>query len=466
MVEAPLTVELRGPQWRARLVIQPPQNRAAREAAFEVPSLGATHTPRRTISASVRYTEGVNQLADGWRDWHVKIYRCATVGDTDALRAYLHRQAADIQRANVALVRRSRLAIDPPWAVAPVQIIRGDGQPESLDGGIRTELAAPVRRMVPQAGSILPSWFGDEDVTAERYLLAVSPWLDPVRWTEYRDWPGTEHLVDFQDMAAGLDTLHRLGTVHCDIKPANVCRYSTASASGYALIDTDAVTQVTPAPTSVRLSRPYDYVGLREWVENEGGQGFGIDSGVLRAQDRYGFALVVLTALAGRDWVRRVLLWTDDETGRRPADDREQVVDELRRHWPDSCDRHWDPLIQVLSEPFGAGGPIESAQWSAADWLARLLAAEQECVRRGPQRPVDLPTGPVFRYERDLEQVRREACAMPAPRPQLVLQACDALHRRAAAVGVRHAVLAGLAWAGGLAGTAVLLAAGAWGLGK
>jgi len=460
-----LTVDLRGPDWRARLDIEPPRDTGPRDAVFEVPALGSRHGPLRRITAAVRYTIGIDRLGAAWPVWHVKVYRCGSIGDADALRAYLHRQAADIQRANADLAGRSGLGIEPPWAVTPVQIIRGDGRSDLLDGGIRTELAISPRRVVDQMANALPAWFGDESANPESHLLAVSPQLDRVDWPAYRNRPGTEQLADFVDMAAGLDTLHRHGTVHCDIKPDNVCRYSTPTAKGYALIDTDAVTRVDPPPTTLRVSPPYDYLGLREWTANEGRQGYGIDQGVLRAQDRHGFALIVLTALAGRDWVRQALLGGDEDTGTRPADDRDQVVAAFRRHWPDTDDRCWAPLIDALAEPFGTA--IESARWSASGWIHQLRIAEEACVRpvTTPRR-LPLRPGPVSRYGADLDLVRRQAGPGPASRPQQVRHAYESLQRRALAVGTRQAVHAALRWTVALTGVALMLAVGALGLGK
>jgi hypothetical protein len=231
------------------------------------------------------------------------------------------------------------------------------------------------------------------------------------------------------------------------------------------LIDTDAVTQLSPPPVSLRTSPRYEYVGVRNWRGNDARHTYAIDPGVLRAQDRFGFALVVLTALAGRDWVTRVLLWTGDTgDGRRPIEDRAQVAAALRRHWPDTRDRAWAPLIDALVEPFGT--EIEVENWSSAGWIARLLDAERQCVRSADADPPPLPQGDVIRFRNELAQIRSEARALPAPRPERVRHAYDALARHADDVVMRNAAISALTWAGALIGVVLVLVISALGLEK
>ncbi|GGK07213.1 hypothetical protein GCM10010123_41330 [Pilimelia anulata] len=466
---AELVITLRGPGWRAALAVEPPRG-AGRTATFTVPALGAESGRYRTVTARVRYTGAQNRLPDGWADWHVKLYRCDTAGDVDALRRHLRQQAVDLQRANADLEGPARIPIEPPWAVVPVQIIRGDGQQESLQD-LQTELAAPVERVVERADSPLPAWFGDEQPAPELCLLAISPRMEELDWDGYRPSPGTEHLAEFVDLAAGLDAMHRVGLAHCDVKPANVCRYSRAGAAGYVLIDTDAAVRLHPAPTMLRTTEWYEYAGVAEWRALPAADRPAIDPGLLRAQDRFGFAIVVLTALAGRDWVDRILLQPDEEdNGARPADDRALVAAALRRLWPDRPDRHWAPLIEALVAPFSRAGTapaIEAGGWSARAWLDRVRAAEAACVPRpAAGAAVPLPRADVGPYERHLARIRDRANAGRAVKRERIERVFHALRETAEELAVRAAVGRAAAWCGGLAALSLVITIGAVGMGK
>jgi hypothetical protein len=451
--EQTLVIRLSGPGWRADLAVAPPVDSPWRYTEFDVPP-SAKNAPPQIVSATVLYTKAENRLTNGWGRWHVKVYRCHSVDDTEKLRRYLRQQATNIQRANADLPGPTRIPIDPPWAVVPVHIVRCDGEEETL-GTVRTELAIPTEPVIARVRAILPSWFDDDPPAPERYLLAISPLMEPLRWDPHRSAPGTEHLAAFRGMAAGLDTLHRLGTVHSDIKPDNVCRYGTYQVSGYVLIDLDAVTQTEPAPVTVRATPLYAYRGLKYRQHNAAVRGLGIDAGVLKAHDRFGFALVVLTALAGRDWVEQVLLRAqdDDPHGRRFADEPAAVAAALRRLWPDTPTRRWRELIQTLAEPFGP--VIEAADWSAADWVERLIRAERRCVVPA-QAPEPLPRGPVEAYRAELEGIRTRARAVPTRRPDTDQQGYRAIEAVALRVAVREAVRSLLLWSGALTAATVM----------
>src|SRR6476660_1792441 len=145
-----LVIRLSGPGWRAALAVHPPDPATRRTAVFDVPALGAPDGPLHRVTVDMLYTEAVNRLASGdeWTRWHVKVYRCASAGDAEALRLYLRRQAAEIRRANAELEGPSRTPLAPPWAVVPVHVVRGDGQQDSLDGAVLTELAASPQAIV------------------------------------------------------------------------------------------------------------------------------------------------------------------------------------------------------------------------------------------------------------------------------------------------------------------------------
>jgi hypothetical protein len=445
----PLVIKLNGPGWRAELVVAEPPDESWRQADFEVPLTADKNAPRQQLLADVRYTTAHNRLRTAWDKWFVKVYRCRDNGEADLLRRYLGKQAASILTANAALPGPSRIQVDPPWAAVPVHVARCDGLEENV-GPVTTELAASPAEIRERVRQALPAWATGDPPEPERYLLAISPFMDRLHWDDYRGWPATEHLRDFVPMAAGLDTLHRLGTVHCDIKPDNVCRYNTHQVSGYVLIDTDSVTQVAPAPKSVRSTKQYCYRGLAEWFGNQQLRNVGVDAALLKAHDRFGFAIVVLTALAGRDWVDRVLLRNPDLVGsvsvpddRRTVDDRQAVIDALRQLWPDNEKRMWMPLIEALAQPFGP--EIESANWTATAWIERILRAEKRCVVGQQSQPLfDTASPPAYR--RYLDDILRRTSQVPARRQDLAERGYQAVQDVGHAVARRAAVGSALRW--------------------
>jgi hypothetical protein len=458
MPEEPvLTISLIGPNWKAELAVDPPTETAWKPVAFEVPG-----PPPRPIDARVRYTQATNQ-APGWPDWHVKIYRCETTGDADDLRGYLLQQVRYVQRANARVRRRSGAPIDPPWAVVPVQIVRGDGVQENFDG-IHTSLGTPAQQIISQLRENLPSWFLEDPPASDKYVLALSPYLTTPAWDTVRTFPRTEELADFRDLAAGLDTLHEHGIVHCDIRPANVCWYRNAQASGYVLIDTDAVTRTTPPPERLRTGALYVYRGIRRWQDELAqGRQLRVDPGVLLAQDRFAFAMVVLAALAGRHWVESTLLSPHDNV--RAADSAGSVIEALTDHWQNTADRDWTPLIKVVAEPFSAD--LEQRGPWAADWIARLIAAEEECVQQPgpPPRTRIVSSGRTTRAD-DLDRILAEVHQHPAPKLRKVQHSYEVVQRRAEAVALRSAVGAALLFGGGLIMIALVLVVGALGMRK
>jgi hypothetical protein len=453
-------VPLRGPGWAADLRVAPPTD-SRPPANFDV--TGTEGGPLRQISARVLYTTATNEIKDtGWGTWHVKIYHCENHSDADLLRRHLRRQAADIQRANAHIEGPARTLIRPPWAVVPVQIVAGD---RSTDPGPapRTDLVQ-ADDILDRIRATLPSWFGVEEPQPELFLLAFSPQLEQVPWVAYRTVPGVEHLIDFLSMAKGLDTLHKRGTVHCDIKPDNVCRYNnTDVGSGFVLIDADAATRMDPPPKALRTTERYVYKGVRDWLRYEFRQKLAIDAGRLRAQDRFGFAIVVLVALAGRDWVETELLTHQDDEGEeiRRADDRSAVIAALRQHWRDD---RWEPLIQAVTEPFDSR--IEDFEWSAAEWVERLLDAERASARMPSKATENTAARAPTRMDRELQKIREYARAIPAPRPQASQRAYEAVQRRAVAVAARAAVYSALPWAAVPVVVVLVVLIGALGLGK
>lgn len=457
--ETPFVVPLQDAGWRAELEVAPPTVSRPAPANFDVPVAGGG--PLRRITARVLYTKAADRANQtGWKTWHVKIYHCENPGDADTLRGYLRSQAKDIRDANAYIDGPARLPIKPPWAVAPVHIIAGD---RSADPGQAppTEPGARAEEIINRIRTILPPWFGIDNPAPELFLLAFSPWLDKVRWELHLTLPGTEQLEDFRGMAKGLDTLHAKGTAHCDIKPDNVCRYHSADGSGYALIDADAAMRMDPSPKApLRTTQPYVYKGVRDWQKHDLPKGIGLAPGLMRAQDRFGFALVVLVALAGKDWVELDLLNHPYDNGakvRRP-DNRSTVVEALRLHWRDPS---WEPLIQAAAAPFGP--EIEKGEWSAAEWIEQLVEAQRESARLASTRE---PKPQTDRLDPDLQTIREYARAVPTPRLPAERRGYEALARRANAVAARAAVYYALACAAVPVVVVLVVLISAFGLGK
>jgi len=423
-----LPIVLKGAGWSAEVMITSPARGlfgGPKQVHFALP-VG------RKVPATVAYTRGRTVSFDGeksarWDDWFVKIYQCQS-GDVDALRDYLHRQAVALQQANAAVPGRPRIPIEPPWAVTPVQIVRGSGE-EDRAGDVATRLGAPVDAVVVADGPMrtLPLWFQDHPSNSGLYLLAVSPLLTQPPWDQWCPTPAIERLEHFASMAVGLDKLHALGWAHCDIRPDNVCGYLIPGAREYVLVDTDSGTPTSQPPPELPtpdfyLRRPRLSDGLR------------YDPGELRAQDRFGFALVMLTALAGRDCMERLLRIDDDH---RPADSAPAVAEVLRQNWREP---RWRSLIEVLAEPFGPVGPAgrgveDEGPW-AADWLSRLTQAMP-----GEAPEWSAPPGWVdpAEYARDIALFRTTLRQRPRSQFELQSEANDLLERQSQRVAARTA---------------------------
>jgi hypothetical protein len=447
--QAPLLIDLSGPGWQALLTVQPPPRGEVRKPVeFDVPAAAVEDgRPARSqaVSAEVLFTTATNQH-DGWPRWHVKIYLCRVEGDANVLLEYLRRQALALGRANSHLpAPDGRSPIEPPWAVVPVQVVRGDGSVEKGADAVTTRLGTPSELIHAQVDKGFPGWFTDHG-PPHLQLLAISPEIDPGQWETYRQRPATEELAGFTMLATGLDELHRGHWAHCDIKPANVCWSTNPHGSGYVLIDTDAATQAEPPPAGLRLTPLYRYQGIPRQEPRQ------LRAGLLYAQDRFGFVTVVLSALAGRSWVDSVLLRADPaSTGeRRVADSEPAVVAALRQQWPD---RRWEPLIRAVAAPFGTTerGPVLEAPgpW-AAGWLAWVIAAEEQCLPGGrrPEGPGPAPAASAFRAE--IEEIRRYATRMPAPGPERLRLAYEAIARGAHTVALRRARFWASVWGAGL----------------
>ncbi|EWC59964.1 hypothetical protein UO65_4744 [Actinokineospora spheciospongiae] len=382
------------------LRIAPPEpgNRAA-ERRFPIQSASPDgHSPH--LDVQVLYTRGQ------WRgpredQWHVKVYRCATPQHADQLRRYLRTQAALVDTANAAVGGTGQA---PPWAVAPVTLV----QPGADYRGElrRTELAVTDRDVSDDPENRLSAWFGvPEQPQPHCYVIAVSPMLRKVGWADSslrRVAPGLEQLDDLVSLAQGLDRLHELGIAHCDVKPENVCRNQRDSGgTGYVLIDSDAVCRTVERLVDLRLTPTYAAPRIMsQWRRSYDGQ----TPADLREHDRFGFALVVLGALAGSD--RVAFLVQDDEDGRRPIDQPTVVTDAIRTWWPDP---RWARFTEVLAAPFQYDALVGD-QWSAVGWLREL-----DALGVPAPEPVAEQVAPVFagEYAGHLHRIRAEVRSTP-----------------------------------------------------
>jgi len=385
------------------LLIEPPRTTSKpEERLFPVPS-SSPDRPMRHLVTQVLYSEASEKDRPGNR-WHVKMYRCATPQHAGQLRRYLNTQAVLIEQVNASV---GGTAQAPPWVIAPVQVLSGR---TGLTGPAQaTDLHLPERDVVSDPENRLSAWFGVADRPQPAcFVLVVSPLLTPVGWplSDMRtSAPGVEQLAELRTLAVGVDACHQRDIAHCDIKPANVCRYLTAdNRSGYVLIDGDSVARATAQLPELRFSAAYaspEVLHQRHRMRAPGREGTEVD---LREHDRFGFALVVLTAVAGADRVTPMLVQDDD--GRRTVDSPDVVAGALAAYWPE----HWRPFAAELAAPLRPNA-LGGDDWSATAWIDRLhaLIPPRQSTTDGPLPDDDLP--PVGRHARHVDEIRAEARA-------------------------------------------------------
>lgn len=385
------------------LLIEPPRTTSKpEERLFPVPS-SSPDRPMRHLVTHVLYSEAADRDRPQSR-WHVKMYRCATPQHAAQLRRYLRTQAVLIEQVNASV---GGTAQAPPWVIAPVHVLSGR---TGMTGPAQpTNLQMPERDVVSDPENRLSAWFGVADrPQPECFVLVVSPLLTPVGWplSDMRSSaPGVEQLTELRTLAVGVDACHDRDIAHCDIKPANVCRYLTVdNRSGYVLIDGDSVARATAQLPELRFSAAYaspEVLYQRHRMRAPGRERPEID---LREHDRFGFALVVLTAVAGEDRVTPMLAQDDD--GRRTVDSPDVVAGALAAYWPE----HWRPFAAALAAPFHPNA-LGDDNWRATSWidqLQSLIPAPQSSLDRLPPDEV-LP--PVGRHARHVDRIRAEARA-------------------------------------------------------
>jgi hypothetical protein len=380
-------------------IVPPKPTDRAVERKFPIPAATSDGRPYY-LDVQVLYTSGI------WCDpasteWHVKIYRCATPQHADQLRRYLRTQASLVGNVNAAVGGTGQA---PPWAIAPVTVLPLGSVP---GGPLPTELDVDPEVISADPENRLSAWFGvPEQPQPHSFLIVVSPMLKKVGWAPSSlraNAPGIDQLADLKTLATGLDRCHKLGIAHCDIKPENVCRnVRAAGGSGYVLIDGDAVSRTHERLVALRLTLNYASPRItRQWRQSYDGN----TVADVREHDRFGFALVVLAAVAGADRVAALLVL--DEHGGRPVDNPEIVRTAIESYWP----ARWSRFAEALASPFRENALVGD-DWKAVDWLDWLdhLSRPEVVVP-----PTKTPTGPVFNgmHAAHLAQIRAEVRASP-----------------------------------------------------
>lgn len=401
----------------------------------------------RATHAQVLYTRATGGPAAGPQDWHVKIYRCATPQHSAQLRRYLSTQAQFIAQVNT---RVGGTGLRPSWAIAPVHVLpepaTDPAAPQPTDMRMTTE------DVLRDPGSLLPSWFGATDQPQPGcFVLVASPMLRHVEWADSRrraTAPGVQQLRELVPLAKGIDRCHELGIAHCDIKAQNVCRYTGASGdAGYVLIDGDAVARTVGRIAEQRFTPAWASPAVRAQaarVRAPGRAGDRIDN---REHDRFGFVLVVLTAVIGIDRVS-TLLDTNDTTGQRGVDAPEVVRDALFSSW----EPKWSTLLAELARPFEAGA-LAGDDWTAGGWLGRLIElADAVVAEQAKPPPEPVITG---RYGRHIAGIRDEVRSRPRGRMQWRPEVIKSVRRQQVAVARSAYRRTVLGW--GVAPMAVLL---------
>ncbi|CCH32262.1 hypothetical protein ABZ816_34115 [Actinosynnema sp. NPDC047251] len=338
------------------LWIQPPApGTKATTRRFPLPT-GRSDVPVHDVHVQVLYTTAQHPVTK--EPSHIKIYRCATPQHAGYLRRHLATQAGLVRQANAVAGRPGERS----WAVAPIHLVAATPPPEVLTA--RADPAA-VRG---GAENRLSAWFGVPDQPQpDCFVIVASPLLQPVGWAGHDKLgtaPSGAPLSALSALAAGVDQLHDLGVAHCDVKPQNVCHHlDAAGQSRYVLVDGDAVTRIGGPAAALRFTPGY---ASAEVIRAAGRfRAPGHDVIDVREHDRFGFVLVVLTALIGIDKVDALLR---GPVGKRPVDSVSTVLDTLNA-WP----AEWSTFKQALVAPLRPNALLDP-DWSAKAWLDRLVA--------------------------------------------------------------------------------------------
>ncbi len=296
---APHPTESADPGSPGALLVQPPAaGTKATTRRFPLPT-GRSDVPVHDVHVQVLYTTAVHPTSK--ESSHIKIYRCATPQHAAYLRRHLATQAGLVRQANAVAGRPGERA----WAVAPIHLVAATPPPDVLTA--RADPAA-VRG---NAENRLSAWFGVPDQPQpDCFVIVASPLLKPVGWAGHKQLgiaPSGTQLSALSALAAGVDQLHDLGVAHCDVKPQNVCHHlDAAGRSLYVLVDGDAVTRIGGPAAALRFTPGYASAEVIRAAQRFRAPGHDVID--VREHDRFGFVLVVLTALIGIDKVDALLL--------------------------------------------------------------------------------------------------------------------------------------------------------------
>jgi len=390
---APHPTESADPANPGGLLVAPPRPGAkAGLRRFPLPT-GRADVRVRDVHVQVLHTTATH-VGSAERS-HVKIYRCATPQHAAYLRRHLATQAGLVRQANAVAGRPGERA----WAVAPIQLVAATPPPEVL-----TTRADPAA-LRGAAEHRLSAWFGVPDQPQpDCFVIVASPLLEPVGWAGYEQLgkaPSGGQLDALAPLAAGVDRLHFLGVAHCDIKPQNVCHHLDAQGrSGYVLVDGDAITRSGGPVAELRFTPEYASAEVIRAARRV--RAPGRDSIDVREHDRFGFVLVVLTALIGVDKVDALLRGGAD--GRRPVDSVAIVEDTLASAW----DPEWSRFVAELVGPFRPGALLDDG-WSAKAWLERLSTLWSPQERERVADPDRVAAG---RYGREVTALRADLRAL------------------------------------------------------
>lgn len=384
----PMALDMVARRREVRLLVEPPPlDMPIRLKEFPVPVPGQADVMRVEILYSTAVTDD-----DPDDRWHVKLYGCATPQHAALLRGYLRAQSKLIPKVNAA----ARSAGVEGEVLAPVFLAPPLSETKIVrETGLRTPDLDPD---VVAEAERLSMWFGSPDVPQpDSYVVVASPLLEPVRWPQTCDAPDLDALTALEPVAHALALCHERRTLHGDVTPQNVC----ADDNGYVLVDGDAITPLE----SVHLLRRNVYYTSRAVSELVEGQrrprrdGPGFD---FREHDRFGFALLVLTALAGSGTTTSLLTPDGDV---RDIDDPDLVASELQDQWRD--DHSWTRLIAELTAPFRRDALQQ--EWDPVRWLDRLRSAATDDIAASAVNPGEkAPADPDPFAERIRQEVQTE----------------------------------------------------------
>lgn len=405
---------------------------------FAIPGLDRTTL---CFEAAVITTIGDGPHGD---HFHVKIYRCATAVQAEALQDFLLNQMSLIGRAPSRYLPDVVIAgLDPatPTRQAPVEFTARAGSAAAPPVGI-------------DEGRGLAGWFGvpyTGDLSA--YVAVLSPLLADPLWSnppEDVGSPALHTLRRFLPMAAALDNLHRSRAVHGDIKAANVCYRNDDPDSPFALIDADSVTHIDHDPLLTRTTWEMASPGLR--AARRGG--VPEDRFLLRTNDRYAFVLLMLRSLTDPVTFRE---WTGERMSSRPIEDPQFIADELTRRWG----ARWGGLARRLVSA------LDDRVWTGDGaflhpWLHNLVSVSispdpptSPDLPWGGRRPDVSPRSPVDDLVEELRQVTVSSGKRAVD--DAVWEALASQTSRIAEVNWRHRYLLAIGLIGGLTALLVVL---------